>query len=80
VLELDAGIRRVTFALPLGIDHVHCYLLPASAAGGSSLTRGSGSRTRGTLGAGTRRTSDTVERIVITTSTRTVGAAADLAL
>src|SRR5712691_9222577 len=21
------GIRRVTFALPLGIDHVHCYVL-----------------------------------------------------
>jgi glyoxylase-like metal-dependent hydrolase (beta-lactamase superfamily II) len=33
VLELDAGIRRVTFALPLGIDHVHCYLLPASGGG-----------------------------------------------
>jgi glyoxylase-like metal-dependent hydrolase (beta-lactamase superfamily II) len=28
MLELDGGIRRVTFALPLGIDHVHCYLLP----------------------------------------------------
>lgn len=26
--KLDAGVRRVTFALPLGIDHVHCYLLP----------------------------------------------------
>jgi glyoxylase-like metal-dependent hydrolase (beta-lactamase superfamily II) len=26
--ELEAGVRRVTFALPLGIDHVHCYLLP----------------------------------------------------
>ena len=25
--ELPEGIRRVTFALPLGIDHVHCYLL-----------------------------------------------------
>src|SRR3712207_9446397 len=21
------GIRRITFALPLGIDHVHCYAL-----------------------------------------------------
>jgi glyoxylase-like metal-dependent hydrolase (beta-lactamase superfamily II) len=30
VVELDDGIRRVTFALPLGIDHVHCYLLPGS--------------------------------------------------
>src|SRR5688500_18553133 len=28
--ELDSGIRRVTFALPLGIDHVHCYLLPGT--------------------------------------------------
>src|SRR5215218_3168150 len=26
--ELEGGIRRVTFGLPLGIDHVHCYLLP----------------------------------------------------
>ena len=28
--ELPAGIRRLTFPLPLGIDHVHCYLLPGS--------------------------------------------------
>ena len=26
--ELEGGVRRVTFGLPLGIDHVHCYLLP----------------------------------------------------
>jgi glyoxylase-like metal-dependent hydrolase (beta-lactamase superfamily II) len=25
---LESGVRRVTFDLPLGIDHVHCYLLP----------------------------------------------------
>ena len=25
--ELRPGVLRVTFALPLGIDHVHCYLL-----------------------------------------------------
>jgi glyoxylase-like metal-dependent hydrolase (beta-lactamase superfamily II) len=30
VVELEDGIRRVTLALPLGIDHVHCYLLPGS--------------------------------------------------
>jgi glyoxylase-like metal-dependent hydrolase (beta-lactamase superfamily II) len=30
MVELEDGIRRVTFALPLGIDHVHCYLLPSS--------------------------------------------------
>ena len=29
-LDLGDGIRRLTFALPLGIDHVHCYLLRAS--------------------------------------------------
>jgi glyoxylase-like metal-dependent hydrolase (beta-lactamase superfamily II) len=26
--ELPGGIRRLTFPLPLGIPHVHCYLLP----------------------------------------------------
>jgi glyoxylase-like metal-dependent hydrolase (beta-lactamase superfamily II) len=26
--ELPGRIRRLTFPLPLGIDHVHCYLLP----------------------------------------------------
>jgi glyoxylase-like metal-dependent hydrolase (beta-lactamase superfamily II) len=28
--ELPGGIRRLTFPLPLGIRHVHCYLLPGS--------------------------------------------------
>src|SRR5919204_2397236 len=27
MVELFEGVRRVTFRLPLGIDHVHCYLL-----------------------------------------------------
>jgi glyoxylase-like metal-dependent hydrolase (beta-lactamase superfamily II) len=27
--ELRPGLLRITFALPLGIDHVHCYLLRA---------------------------------------------------
>ncbi|HZD86844.1 MAG TPA: MBL fold metallo-hydrolase [Gaiellaceae bacterium] len=27
MLEVADGIRRVTFPLPLGIDHVHCYLV-----------------------------------------------------
>ncbi|HUJ56610.1 MAG TPA: MBL fold metallo-hydrolase [Gaiellaceae bacterium] len=27
MLEVADGIRRVTFRLPLGIDHVHCYLV-----------------------------------------------------
>jgi len=28
VAELPEGIRRLTFPLPLGVRHVHCYLLP----------------------------------------------------
>jgi len=28
VTDLPFGIKRLTFPLPLGIDHVHCYLLP----------------------------------------------------
>jgi glyoxylase-like metal-dependent hydrolase (beta-lactamase superfamily II) len=31
--QVAEGIRRVTFRLPLGIDHVHCYLLRSSAGG-----------------------------------------------
>ncbi len=27
VVHVAAGIQRVTFSLPLGIDHVHCYLV-----------------------------------------------------
>ena len=30
--DLPGGIRRLTCPLPLGIDHVHCYLLPGSDA------------------------------------------------
>jgi glyoxylase-like metal-dependent hydrolase (beta-lactamase superfamily II) len=33
VLELADGIRRLTFPIPLGIDHVHCYLVPRQAGG-----------------------------------------------
>jgi glyoxylase-like metal-dependent hydrolase (beta-lactamase superfamily II) len=29
VVPLDDGIVRITFPLPLGIDHVHAYVLPA---------------------------------------------------
>jgi glyoxylase-like metal-dependent hydrolase (beta-lactamase superfamily II) len=30
VTELPDGIRRLTFELPFGIRHVHCYLLPGA--------------------------------------------------
>jgi glyoxylase-like metal-dependent hydrolase (beta-lactamase superfamily II) len=29
LLDVEDGVKRVTFKLPLGIDHVHCYLLRA---------------------------------------------------
>jgi glyoxylase-like metal-dependent hydrolase (beta-lactamase superfamily II) len=32
-IELENAIRRLTFPLPLGIDHVHCYLLRAKDGG-----------------------------------------------
>jgi glyoxylase-like metal-dependent hydrolase (beta-lactamase superfamily II) len=33
VVALDDGIVRITFPLPLGIDHVHAYLLPTDDGG-----------------------------------------------
>ncbi len=43
-LELEPGIHRVTFRLPLGIDHVHCYLLRSSSGGFILVDTGLGSR------------------------------------
>ena len=42
--ELAPGLRRVTFSLPLGIDHVHCYLLRSSTGGWTLVDTGLGSR------------------------------------
>jgi glyoxylase-like metal-dependent hydrolase (beta-lactamase superfamily II) len=81
MVELEAGIRRLTFALPLGIDHVHCYLLPTSDGGWTVVDTGLGlpdaaerwRRIVDELGA-------PVTRIVITHfHPDHVGAAADLA-
>jgi glyoxylase-like metal-dependent hydrolase (beta-lactamase superfamily II) len=33
MLDVEKGLRRITFALPFGLDHVHCYLLRASTGG-----------------------------------------------
>jgi glyoxylase-like metal-dependent hydrolase (beta-lactamase superfamily II) len=44
VVEIEEGIRRVTFALPFGIDHVHCYFLRASSGGWILVDTGLGSR------------------------------------
>jgi glyoxylase-like metal-dependent hydrolase (beta-lactamase superfamily II) len=42
VRELANGIRRLTFPLPLGIDHVHCYLLPSADGGWTLVDTGLG--------------------------------------
>jgi glyoxylase-like metal-dependent hydrolase (beta-lactamase superfamily II) len=44
VEELFEGVRRVTFSLPLGIDHVHCYLLRSSSGGWILVDTGLGVR------------------------------------
>ena len=44
VEELESGIRRATFDLPFGIDHVHCYLLRSSSGGWILVDTGLGSR------------------------------------
>ncbi len=79
--ELAAGIWRVTFALPLGIDHVHCYVLRAEDGSLTVVDTGLGlddaqARWRSVLGSLPGR----VERIVITHfHPDHVGAAADVA-
>jgi glyoxylase-like metal-dependent hydrolase (beta-lactamase superfamily II) len=44
MVDVEKGVRRITFALPLGIDHVHCYLLRASTGGWILVDTGLGSR------------------------------------
>jgi glyoxylase-like metal-dependent hydrolase (beta-lactamase superfamily II) len=44
MVEVEEGVRRVTFALPFGIDHVHCYLLRSSSGGWTLVDTGLGSR------------------------------------
>src|SRR5215211_2686653 len=79
--ELAGGIRRATFAMPLGLDHVHCYLLPSESDGWTVVDTGLGLPD---AGANWARTLDElegpVERIVVTHfHPDHVGAAADLA-
>jgi glyoxylase-like metal-dependent hydrolase (beta-lactamase superfamily II) len=40
---VEKGVRRITFALPFGIDHVHCYLLRSSSGGWILVDTGLGS-------------------------------------
>ena len=44
MVDVEKGVRRVTFDLPFGIDHVHCYLLRASSGGWILVDTGLGSR------------------------------------
>jgi glyoxylase-like metal-dependent hydrolase (beta-lactamase superfamily II) len=81
MLELDGGIRRVTFALPLGIDHVHCYLLPTSGGGWTVVDTGLGLPDAAERwGRVLDELSGRIERVVITHfHPDHVGAAADVA-
>jgi glyoxylase-like metal-dependent hydrolase (beta-lactamase superfamily II) len=67
VSEVAGGIRRVTFGLPLGIDHVHCYLLRSGEDAWTIVDAGLGlpeaeARWRSVLS----RVGGRVERIVVT--------------
>ena len=42
MVELAPGVVRVTFPLPFGLDHVHCYLLRSSAGGWTVVDTGLG--------------------------------------
>jgi glyoxylase-like metal-dependent hydrolase (beta-lactamase superfamily II) len=44
MVEVEKGLYRVTFSLPLGIDHVHCYLVRSSNGGFLLVDTGLGSR------------------------------------
>ena len=44
MVEVEEGLCRVTFSLPLGIDHVHCYLVRSSTGGFILVDTGLGSR------------------------------------
>src|SRR5436305_9018870 len=44
MVEVEKGVRRVTFSIPFGIDHVHCYLLRSSGGGWILVDTGLGTR------------------------------------
>ncbi|HEX7627235.1 MAG TPA: MBL fold metallo-hydrolase [Gaiellaceae bacterium] len=44
MVDIEKGVRRVTFPLPFGIDHVHCYFLRASSGAWILVDTGLGSR------------------------------------
>jgi glyoxylase-like metal-dependent hydrolase (beta-lactamase superfamily II) len=44
VVDVEEGIRRATFSLPFGLDHVHCYFLRSSSGGWILVDTGLGTR------------------------------------
>jgi glyoxylase-like metal-dependent hydrolase (beta-lactamase superfamily II) len=44
MVEVEKGVLRVTFAIPFGIDHVHCYLLRSSGGRWILVDTGLGTR------------------------------------
>jgi len=67
VVSVADGIVRVTFPLPLGIDHVHCYLLRASSGAWILVDTGLGlPGTEERWGSALDGLDAPVERIVIT--------------
>ena len=44
MVDVEEGIRRATFSLPFGLDHVHCYFLRSSSGGWILVDTGLGSR------------------------------------
>jgi glyoxylase-like metal-dependent hydrolase (beta-lactamase superfamily II) len=43
MVDVEKDVRRITFDLPLGIDHVHCYFLRSSSGGWILVDTGLGS-------------------------------------
>ena len=80
VTDVAQGVRRVTLPQPLGVDHVHCYLL-RGATGWTLVDTGvgdpgAGERWRGLLAG----LDAPLERVVIThMHVDHIGAAADVA-
>lgn len=79
--HVEDGIRRVTFALPLGIDHVHCYFLRTTEGAWMLVDTGLGAEDPEAQWAPVLAALDApVERILVThMHPDHVGGAADLA-
>jgi glyoxylase-like metal-dependent hydrolase (beta-lactamase superfamily II) len=81
LVDVEDGVKRVTLPLPLGIDHVHCYLLRASDGSWTLIDTGLGLGDMEELWRPVLAALDApVERIVVThTHPDHVGGAAALA-